>query len=767
MQFPLFALRPRVALATKRSDMQSVLPDRPVGVHDEDDLLGRREFAENLTALIINSPKGSTLRLGVYGGWGEGKTSVLQMMRRKLKDAGHACVWIVPWMAETKDDIVTQITRELAQELNIDLNELKDAEKSAAFIKRFRELGNVDIRAKAADVVLGSALEKYFGGAPLERAAEALSAKIEEQLQDKKLIVFVDDLDRVRPDLVPTLLLTLREALDRPDYYYVLALAPEIVERGLAAVHAAWGEPRQFLEKIVELPRYLPRTREEDRKRYINELIRVAGAKIETDALHGLITYLPENPRRIKLFIRYIASFGNLLERFGTGEFSIRVLYLAQLLKTEFPKEVQALIDDPDTLTHLQLGWLLDTVGPRGGGPSDRDASKERPEHRHISAGHPERERFIRICEALRENGAIDWGRYGLGTLLAMPDTMPAVTTLEIDQLANAWLATGNATERSRQLSADIMKLAGQSPTMKMMRAIWTVMLEVREGHLRSVVSKELESEFLTGLEDAASLLFMVKDVWDGPFGISAGLLDVEQWRELFSHVSNWAHVTRFDAHGKLRAQEWEVLRSTFMQLSSSEKATLHMRLSRINRVDPTPGIGFVDLVQSLHHDALRCAVEEVLNRFSVVDGLDVMGGGPENDAVRMLLFSPASPLYSEPEYLAQMRTIADTAGAEPTVQMNFLKFFHLLAYAVTERGIGSLSSSECRTLVSNTELMSTVWRASVAQPLNPSAAANLRGYRDMIGTELGTFDTMPLPQWWRRLEESGVFRPTDATSQG
>ena len=36
----------------------------------EDDLLGRSRFANAVAGLIIDSPVGSSLRIGIYGDWG-------------------------------------------------------------------------------------------------------------------------------------------------------------------------------------------------------------------------------------------------------------------------------------------------------------------------------------------------------------------------------------------------------------------------------------------------------------------------------------------------------------------------------------------------------------------------------------------------------------------------------------------------------------------------------------------------------------------------
>ena len=40
------------------------------------DRLNRWKFAENIYSIVKNTPQDWSNRIGIYGGWGEGKTSV-------------------------------------------------------------------------------------------------------------------------------------------------------------------------------------------------------------------------------------------------------------------------------------------------------------------------------------------------------------------------------------------------------------------------------------------------------------------------------------------------------------------------------------------------------------------------------------------------------------------------------------------------------------------------------------------------------------------
>src|SRR5712692_1786296 len=303
--------------------MTTVLPDRPISELAED-FLDRDAFAQNIADLILHAPPQGSLRIGVYGGWGEGKTSVLKLIHGHLCDAGHVCVWLTPWISSNREEVVEQLVRAIAAELQIDIDKLDVAKGTVQLAERLRKpAAEINIKFKLAESVFGPIVQRYLD----KKAAGQwyiLLSEIEKGLSGRKLIVFVDDLDRVRPELVPNMLLTLREGLDQPDYFYVMALAPEVIERGLKMVHEGWGGPREFLEKIVELPKYLPRPTAEERHRFTSALLQTLGSSMDAAAIMDLAPLLSDNPRKLKLFLRYVASLKGLLSRFSPGELDWR-----------------------------------------------------------------------------------------------------------------------------------------------------------------------------------------------------------------------------------------------------------------------------------------------------------------------------------------------------------------------------------------------------------------------------------------------------------
>ncbi|HTC24972.1 MAG TPA: P-loop NTPase fold protein, partial [Gemmatimonadales bacterium] len=57
------------------------LTDEPID-RLQDDLLGRADYASGLIRIIEEWPRPGSVRIGVYGDWGEGKSSVLRLMEQ-------------------------------------------------------------------------------------------------------------------------------------------------------------------------------------------------------------------------------------------------------------------------------------------------------------------------------------------------------------------------------------------------------------------------------------------------------------------------------------------------------------------------------------------------------------------------------------------------------------------------------------------------------------------------------------------------------------
>ena len=87
--------------------------DRPITNYN-DDLLGRADFAKQLGKAVFEYPCSDGLVIGLYGKWGSGKTSVVNMAIQEIEsqskgsDSAPYIFKFAPWNYSDKDNLISQ-----------------------------------------------------------------------------------------------------------------------------------------------------------------------------------------------------------------------------------------------------------------------------------------------------------------------------------------------------------------------------------------------------------------------------------------------------------------------------------------------------------------------------------------------------------------------------------------------------------------------------------------------------------------------------------
>ena len=259
--------------------------DRPVSTPEED-LLGRGEFANKLANTLVDVPGSEPLVVGLYGPWGSGKTSVMNIVRHRLapRVAAHqvAVVDFNPWYFEGEASLVEHFFGELGAALGHAARG-----KRAEVVTALRKYAQFMVPAERVAQVVGLAIQLStpgvvgkvveLGQGALQKTRELVSGTADAldkppTLADARkelakvlrgagvrVVVIVDDLDRLYPDDIRTVLKLIRLVGDLPCVSYLVAFDPEVVARSMDK--EAQGSPSfgmAFIEKIVQVPVHLP-----------------------------------------------------------------------------------------------------------------------------------------------------------------------------------------------------------------------------------------------------------------------------------------------------------------------------------------------------------------------------------------------------------------------------------------------------------------------------------------------------------------------------
>ena len=251
--------------------------DLPIDKPKDDDLF-RSDVASNLAKAIQKYNRADSLVIGIQGGWGDGKTSFINMTLEKLQENEEQSDYIIikfnPWYFTGSDQILKQFFNIFATQLTTQSIYNKKIFKTAQNIKKLSNLvgsfkGVANIAGSAIGVpALGNLLDspaKRVGdfADTLEKTYQPTEDLIElkEEIRrvlkefDKKIIIVIDDLDRLNKDEVYEIFRLVKSVADFPKTIYILSYDKNRVSNLLKEK----GYDANFIEKIVQQELTLPK----------------------------------------------------------------------------------------------------------------------------------------------------------------------------------------------------------------------------------------------------------------------------------------------------------------------------------------------------------------------------------------------------------------------------------------------------------------------------------------------------------------------------
>lgn len=222
----------------------------------DQDLFERKEFTSRLNEKILQFKAKNSLVIALYGPWGSGKTSVLNLISQTLSQEKKVKVLnFDPWYFNSQEQLIQAF-------LNTILGEaIKIAGEDQSSLKEKLELYRIAI---ASAFTVTPKIEAFgFSvdtGAlkPLqdlkEPSAVKESLRINISGKDIKFVILIDNLDRLEPTELLLMFKLVKLCADFPNFVYVLAFDHKQAEKILKKQDV---DP-EFLAKIVQVDIELP-----------------------------------------------------------------------------------------------------------------------------------------------------------------------------------------------------------------------------------------------------------------------------------------------------------------------------------------------------------------------------------------------------------------------------------------------------------------------------------------------------------------------------
>lgn len=355
------------------------------------DTLNVLPYAEALADFIHGCE--TPMTIGIQGEPGIGKTSLMNMLRGVVGDDASGLlrndlcqvVDFETWQYAqfNQDDqlamacmqaLADKVRDALADEADVDQTALEAAHRAA--------------EGRLQDAYRASSEAGMPGNVPalmirFRAEFEALVGSWTAADPARRIVVFVDDLDQVRPVDALQLLEAIKNFLDVPGCVFLLALDYDVVQEGVAeklgeALQRTSG--KAVFDKIIQLPFEMP-TASYSLENYISGLLDSAQFPFagEINASQPDLGFFKDvalctvgrNPRNIKRVINYANLLERIRERQGgkqLGRRDAQILFALVCMQVAWPELFRYFVNDPtvDTVTSLQNWAYLESLPEAG-----------------------------------------------------------------------------------------------------------------------------------------------------------------------------------------------------------------------------------------------------------------------------------------------------------------------------------------------------------------------------------------------------------------
>lgn len=323
------------------------------------DILFYEPYARIISDIAKNKEY-NPLTIGVFGLWGAGKSTLLSLIDNKLKDEEKIiCVTINAWMFETYDDAKTAIMEALLQELKEKAPSEKVRKNLGNLIKSvdWFKLGTKAVSKIAplvASVVSGNPLPMLLNvtgsaeeiGNTVKNAADSIQSLKDEYWKDygsvtdnsavntirkfrkefstsleddgiENVVIMIDDLDRCSPERIIEILEVIKLFLAVERTTFIIAADENVIKYAIRGKYPPMNGfdvelDKEYIEKIIQLPIYIPELSAKDIQNYL--ILLVAQSFLTKDSFDKLLKEIFDKKMTVSGDVISLVQLNKLIE---------------------------------------------------------------------------------------------------------------------------------------------------------------------------------------------------------------------------------------------------------------------------------------------------------------------------------------------------------------------------------------------------------------------------------------------------------------------
>jgi len=239
-----------------------------------DDKFSIENYINGLSNFIIECE--TPLTIAIQGDWGTGKTSIMYQVEKRLnpekQDKKIQTIFFNTWQYSQFDmgnNLAVALITDLISELNVEDSKKKQFFKKAkGALSKGLEYVNLDfgilngekLTEKFQDLIIGFGERTDDIKHLKENLQDIINDAIKENKSDR-IVIFIDDLDRLVPEKAIELLEVLKLFLDCEHCVFVLAIDYNVVVKGAKSKYGKDLDDEKgkaFFEKIIQVPFTVP-----------------------------------------------------------------------------------------------------------------------------------------------------------------------------------------------------------------------------------------------------------------------------------------------------------------------------------------------------------------------------------------------------------------------------------------------------------------------------------------------------------------------------
>lgn len=245
-------------------------PDKAIKKAHEDKL-GRKRYAYELGKAIVSYKEEESFVIGITGEWGSGKSSIINMATEHVKDlckekryALPTIVEFSPWNFSDQNQLVEQFFKAISSSLQQQDNAITTkivGEKLASYAEVF---GQVVASHGTSLLNVPKLIKNILVSVTDNEEMNLKEARnsLDKALRDNpgKIIVIIDDLDRLTSREIRQVFQLIKSIADFPNTIYILSFDKKIVVNTLRSEqrYLKKEERSKYLEKIVQVNLEIP-----------------------------------------------------------------------------------------------------------------------------------------------------------------------------------------------------------------------------------------------------------------------------------------------------------------------------------------------------------------------------------------------------------------------------------------------------------------------------------------------------------------------------